>query len=387
DVPPPQPVTASAASASDGRRLVVARTGGSIGAPARCSSLGGQLQVALEDQDVAPTAVAAAVPAVDADVAEPGPAGERQAGRVLREDHPHQLPVAERGRLDHEVIEHEPPEAPPARVGRDVDRVLADPAVPGTVRERGDRRPAAHPPVALGDEDRRGRRPTGQPPPPLLRRVRAGGERRHPAGDRLIVDLPDRPRVAVLGPPDLGCRGYWQVPCRLLGRSASLSGTFSRLLPRSTVTRSVSPTLRLETASLTSAKVCTVLPSTATITSAPRGTEAFGLDACSRPAALAGPRPSTRVSATPVSPGWPRAVAMAGVSSVPWIPIQAWWAEPVSRMDRTMGRIVSIGIAKPMPSLPPLWLAIWELMPITRPRPSSSGPPELPWLIAASVWI
>jgi len=90
----------------------------------------------------------------------------------------------------------------------------------------------------------------------------------------------------------------------------------------------------------------------------------------SRPAAFAGPRPSTLVSATPVSPGWPSAVAMAGVSSVPWIPIQAWWAEPVSRIDRTMGRIVSIGLAKPMPTLPPLWLALWELLPTTRPRPS-----------------
>ena len=35
--------------------------------------------------------------------------------------------------------------------------------------------------------------------------------------------------------------------------------------------------------------------------------------------------------------------------------------------------------------LPPV--AICELMPITRPAASSSGPPELPGLIAASVWI
>ena len=32
-------------------------------------------------------------------------------------------------------------------------------------------------------------------------------------------------------------------------------------------------------------------------------------------------------------------------------------------------------------------VAIWELIPITRPRASSSGPPELPGLSAASVWI
>ena len=40
-----------------------------------------------------------------------------------------------------------------------------------------------------------------------------------------------------------------------------------------------------------------------------------------------------------------------------------------------------------MPTLPPLWLSIWELMPITWPSPLISGPPELPGLIAASVWI
>ena len=55
-----------------------------------------------------------------------------------------------------------------------------------------------------------------------------------------------------------------------------------------------------------------------------------------------------------------------------------------SRMDR---RAVSIGTAKPTPSPPPVLLRICALIPITRPRPSSSGPPELPWLIAASVWI
>ena len=50
---------------------------------------------------------------------------------------------------------------------------------------------------------------------------------------------------------------------------------------------------------------------------------------------------------------------------------------------------VLIGTAKPMPTLPPPLppVAICELMPITRPAASSSGPPELPGLIAASVWM
>ena len=42
---------------------------------------------------------------------------------------------------------------------------------------------------------------------------------------------------------------------------------------------------------------------------------------------------------------------------------------------------------EPDASLPPDWLWIWALTPITWPAASSSGPPELPWLIGASVWI
>ena len=54
---------------------------------------------------------------------------------------------------------------------------------------------------------------------------------------------------------------------------------------------------------------------------------------------------------------------------------------------RTIERTVLDGIAKPTPSEPPDSLSICALTPMTRPRRSSSGPPELPWLIAASVWI
>src|SRR3954470_16648300 len=48
---------------------------------------------------------------------------------------------------------------------------------------------------------------------------------------------------------------------------------------------------------------------------------------------------------------------------------------------------VSTETAKPTPLPSPLVVWIWALMPSTRPRASSSGPPEFPWLIAASVWI
>ena len=49
-----------------------------------------------------------------------------------------------------------------------------------------------------------------------------------------------------------------------------------------------------------------------------------------------------------------------------------------------IGLAMSIGIAKPMPVES---RAIAVLMPITAPAASSSGPPLLPGLIAASVWI
>ena len=50
-----------------------------------------------------------------------------------------------------------------------------------------------------------------------------------------------------------------------------------------------------------------------------------------------------------------------------------------------MERTVLDGIANPTPSEPPDSLSICALTPITRPCPSISGPPELPWLMAASV--
>ena len=45
------------------------------------------------------------------------------------------------------------------------------------------------------------------------------------------------------------------------------------------------------------------------------------------------------------------------------------------------------GIEKPMPIDPPDGEKIAVLMPITCPSMLNSGPPELPRLIAASVWM
>ena len=48
---------------------------------------------------------------------------------------------------------------------------------------------------------------------------------------------------------------------------------------------------------------------------------------------------------------------------------------------------MSDGIAKPMPIEPPDGDRIAVFMPITLPSCVNSGPPELPWLIGASIWM
>lgn len=60
---------------------------------------------------------------------------------------------------------------------------------------------------------------------------------------------------------------------------------------------------------------------------------------------------------------------------------------PVLRICSTALIARSIGIAKLIPMNPPEAEKICELMPTTWPETSSSGPPELPWLIATSVWM
>ena len=70
-------------------------------------------------------------------------------------------------------------------------------------------------------------------------------------------------------------------------------------------------------------------------------------------------------------------------------------AEPVSMISLAIRWAVLLGIAKPTPMLPlcdcdpgtpEATVAIAVLMPMTSPAPLTSAPPELPGLIAASVW-
>ena len=51
------------------------------------------------------------------------------------------------------------------------------------------------------------------------------------------------------------------------------------------------------------------------------------------------------------------------------------------------GLAASVGMARPMPTLVPVGLISAALMPMTLPFKSNIGPPELPMLMAASVWM
>src|SRR6476660_206349 len=74
------------------------------------------------------------------------------------------------------------------------------------------------------------------------------------------------------------------------------------------------------------------------------------------------------------------------------MPISACDTAPVRISSSAMLRASSMGMAKPRPIEPPspwLWprLRMAVLMPTTAPVASTSAPPELPGLIAASVWM
>src|SRR5690606_8131136 len=77
--------------------------------------------------------------------------------------------------------------------------------------------------------------------------------------------------------------------------------------------------------------------------------------------------------------------SVSPVSSV--TPTHARRTSPCSSRSAATRRARSIGIAKPRPTLPPLPEMIELFTPITSPSALSRGPPELPGLIDASVWI
>lgn len=73
--------------------------------------------------------------------------------------------------------------------------------------------------------------------------------------------------------------------------------------------------------------------------------------------------------------------ALGGASRQPWK--EPTW--PYAMSWGTAFRTVSMGMANPTPTDVPVAVKMAVLTPITRPRESSSGPPELPGLMLASV--
>jgi hypothetical protein len=68
-------------------------------------------------------------------------------------------------------------------------------------------------------------------------------------------------------------------------------------------------------------------------------------------------------------------------------PTQPRRTRPPSRSCATTFFARFDGMEKPMPIEPPEGETMAVLMPITSPRTLNSGPPELPRLMAASVWM
>src|SRR6059058_389019 len=105
------------------------------------------------------------------------------------------------------------------------------------------------------------------------------------------------------------------------------------------------------------------------------------------PALAAGPPDVTSATSAPSAPCRPNERARSGVTA--WIatPTQPRTTAPCSRIWSTTQRASAIGTANPMPTFPPAGLTMAALIPTTRPSWSTSGPPELPGLIDASVWM
>ena len=83
---------------------------------------------------------------------------------------------------------------------------------------------------------------------------------------------------------------------------------------------------------------------------------------------------------TPCTPARAAAASLAAT-----IPIPGVGTEPLRMSSGTTRLTESIGMAKPMPAFVPDGERMAVLTPITRPAESSSGPPEFPGLMAASV--
>src|SRR6185312_4206791 len=84
----------------------------------------------------------------------------------------------------------------------------------------------------------------------------------------------------------------------------------------------------------------------------------------------------------------PRLSAISGVTAWIFAPSQGLLTtEPPLLAEATTTLTMLAGIAKPMPCDPPEREKIAVLIPTRRPPRSTRAPPELPGLMAASVWM
>ncbi|MNE69065.1 hypothetical protein D3C80_1647660 [compost metagenome] len=81
------------------------------------------------------------------------------------------------------------------------------------------------------------------------------------------------------------------------------------------------------------------------------------------------------------------AFASSEFSSVPIMPNSPRFTWPYSTICAVRFFTMLLGMAKPIPMLPPSGAKMAVLMPISSPFRLTNAPPELPRLIAASVWM
>ena len=109
----------------------------------------------------------------------------------------------------------------------------------------------------------------------------------------------------------------------------------------------------------------------------------------SRPAFSAELASSTSTTTTPLGrpPGdsTPKALANSLFSGCTMAPTNPRFTSPLSINWASTALTMLAGMAKPMPTLPPVGAKMAVLMPTRSPRKSTSAPPELPGLIGASV--
>ena len=107
----------------------------------------------------------------------------------------------------------------------------------------------------------------------------------------------------------------------------------------------------------------------------------------SNPAVAAGPGSKTLATKAPRGLSRARLSAISSVTGWMRTPSQPRRISPNSRSWRMIGLARLAAMANPMPTLPPEGEKMAVFTPITLPSMLNRGPPELPRLIDASVWM